>query len=70
MFVTFASHRARERSEKMIGNLHENYYCLTRNLGYGGTIEITDAEYEKIKNIKGVKKLKNGDNLNHCWSTK
>ena len=59
------SHRARERMERAIGR-HPDYYWTWDD---GGCFaEVTAAEYEAVRNIKGITRAKvPRESLRRCW---
>ena len=59
------SHRARERMERTIGR-HPDYYWTWED---GGCFaEVTEEEYEAVRNIKGITKARvSRDALRRCW---
>jgi len=65
IFVKCGSHRARESAFKIIGEKHQ-LCSLQRSVGYG-CFEVTHPEYEKIKGITGISKIKFGEDLLNCW---
>ena len=60
------SHRARERLDRTIGR-HPQFFWTWED---GGCFaEVTDAEYETVKGIKGITKARVPcEDLRRCWS--
>jgi hypothetical protein len=70
ILIKCGSHRARDKIFSIIGKKKE--LCLfERSVGHG-TFKVTKSEYEKVINakIKGVSKMKDGDDLFPCCDGK
>ena len=70
VLIKCGSHRARDKVFGLIGK-KKQLCSFTRDTGKG-IFEITDAEYEKIKEhkIKAISTLKSKKELFPCWDTK
>lgn len=67
MFIKLGSHRCREKVVRILGK-RQDHYSFFRETGAGGCIDITQEEYEQIKDIKGVSKLRGPyDTIRECW---
>lgn len=66
MFVRLGSHRCRQKVDKILGS-RQNYYSMHRETGHGGCIDVTTDEWEKIKGVTGVSRLRPPfDDLHPC----
>ena len=66
MYVRIRSHRAREKLKAALGRMPEAFYSLWFN---GEFLLVTDAEYAKVKGIKGITRARIDETkLHKCWS--
>lgn len=74
--IICTSHRARGRMHSALGGAKlQAYYTLDRypsgRWKYSdnkGIYKLTPEQFEQVRNIKGVRQMKNPPNLSPCWS--
>lgn len=67
LYVRCKSHRSREKVFRVLGKL-TCYYSFQRDAGTGGCYKVSPSQYEQIKGITGVSKLRGPyDDILKCW---
>lgn len=72
--VQLLSHRARDKVKWVLGRDFDSYYRYDRKLRWStGYVEVSEAELEQVRSIKGVRVTKlsvEKDRLLRCWKMK
>lgn len=66
LLIRCNSHRARHKAFRAI-TPRIGFWSLRRNTSKG-VYEVSNPEYEHVKDIKGITRFKDGDDLMRCWT--
>lgn len=67
MIIRTGSHRAREKVTRTLGRSPQSFWSMKYSGSYG-LCEVTEEEFEKIKDIKMVRKTRiKREELRECW---